>query len=116
MKFQRFTFGSLKIDDVTYEKDVVIDRGKVRRRKKKASRKYRDMFGHTPLSNEERIPWHCRQLVVGLGKYGSLPVMEEVKEEARRRNVDLIVLPTDDAIKLLRKEPAKTNAVLHLTC
>jgi hypothetical protein len=116
MKFQRFIFGSLKIDDVTYEKDVVIDRGKVRTRKKKASRKYRDLFGHTPLSNEERIPWDCRQLVVGSGKYGSLPVMDEVREEARRRDVDLVVLPTDEAIELLRREPAKTNAVLHLTC
>ncbi len=116
MKFKRFTFGSLKIDDVTYEKDVVIDRGKIGKRQKKASRKYRDIFGHTPLSNEEPIPWNCRQLVVGSGKYGSLPVMDEVKEEARRRDVHLIVLPTDEAIELLRKEPAKTNAILHLTC
>jgi hypothetical protein len=43
MKFKRFTFGSLRIDDVTYEKDLIIDRGKVRKRKKKASRKHRDL-------------------------------------------------------------------------
>ena len=116
MKFRKFTFGSLEIDDVTYEKDVIIDRGKVRKRKKKASRKYRDLFGHTPLSNEEPIPWNCKRLVIGSGCYGSLPVMDEVKEEARSRDVDLIVLPTDKAIDLLRDKRGKTNAILHVTC
>jgi len=31
--------------------------GTVRKRKKKASKKFRDAFGHTPLSVEEKIPW-----------------------------------------------------------
>jgi len=38
MRFEKFSFGSIRIDGVTYEKDVVIDRGKVRLRKKKPSR------------------------------------------------------------------------------
>jgi hypothetical protein len=28
MRLERFSFGSLRIDDVTYRQDVVIDRGK----------------------------------------------------------------------------------------
>jgi hypothetical protein len=50
----------------------------MRSRKKKASKKFRDAFGHTPLSAEERIPWKRRQLVVGTGAYGRLPVMKDV--------------------------------------
>jgi len=50
MDFGKFRFGSLEIDGVTYEGDVVINRGKVRRRKKKPSQKFRDKFGHTPIS------------------------------------------------------------------
>src|SRR5919198_2957302 len=56
MRFEDFSFGSVRIDGTAYEHDVVIDRGEVRRRKKKASKKFRDAFGHTPLSLEERIP------------------------------------------------------------
>ena len=67
MRFEDFTFGSIRIDGVTYEHDVVIDRGWVRKRKKKPSKKYRAEFGHTPLSLEEKIPWQCRRLVVGTG-------------------------------------------------
>ena len=116
MKFGKFTFGSIEIDGETYEHDVVIDRGMIRKRKKKASRKFRDEFGHTPVSMEEEIPWECRRLIVGSGKYGSLPVMEEVKREARRRGVELVIAPTDEAIKALGKDKSDTNAILHVTC
>jgi hypothetical protein len=56
MRFEKFSFGSIRIDGVTYEHDVVIDRGDVRKRKKKPSKKFRGEFGHTPVSVEERSP------------------------------------------------------------
>ncbi|MGA7870654.1 MAG: MTH938/NDUFAF3 family protein [Candidatus Binatus sp.] len=116
MNFGTFSFGSIEIDGKSYEHDVVVDRGRIRKRKKKASQKFREQFGHTPLSLEEEIPWKCRRLIVGSGKYGELPVMKEVKREAQRRDVDITILPTDAAIKELGKNPAKTNAILHVTC
>ncbi len=63
MRFEGFSFGSIRIDGVSYDHDVVIDRGEIRKRKKKASKKFRDAFGHTPLSLEEGIPWKCRRLI-----------------------------------------------------
>ena len=116
MRFDTFSFGSLRIDANTYEHDVVIDRGEIRDRKKKPSKKFRDDFGHTPLSAEEDIPWKCRQLVVGTGAYGALPVMKEVKREAERRNIELRILPTTQAIEALNQKTEKTNAILHVTC
>jgi hypothetical protein len=115
MRFESFSFGSIRIDGITYEHDVVIDRGEVRKRKKKPSRKFRDGFGHTPLSIEERIPWHCRRLVIGTGT-GALPVMNEVQREAERRKIELVVVPTARAIELLKQQSADTNAILHVTC
>ena len=38
MRFEHFVFGSIRIDGRTYEHDVVIDLGAVRKRKKKASK------------------------------------------------------------------------------
>ncbi len=35
---------------VRYTHDVVIDGGKVRKRKKGSSKQFREKFGHTPLS------------------------------------------------------------------
>jgi hypothetical protein len=116
MRFEEFSFGSLSIDGIAFDYDVVIDRGVVRKRKKKPSKKYRTDFGHTPLSVEEDIPWKCRRLVVGTGVNGALPVMNEVKREAERRKVALLILPTAKAIELLKDGPEETNAVLHVTC
>ncbi len=116
MRLERFTFGSIRIDGVAYEQDVVIDRGKVRERRKKPSKQFRDAFGHTPLSVEEKIPWKCRRLVVGTGAHGALPVMDEIRREAVHRNVELLILPTPKAIETLRMDPEDTNAILHVTC
>ena len=115
MRFEEFSFGSIQIDGVSYDHDVVIDRGEVRKRKKKASKKFREAFGHTPLSLEEGIPWKCRRLVVGTGT-GALRVMQEVQEEAKRRKIELLIVPTAEAIEILKQKADGTNAILHVTC
>ena len=115
MRFEAFSFGSIRIDGITYEHDVLIDRGEIRKRKKKPSQRFRDAFGHTPLSVDEEIPWNCRRLVIGTGT-GGLPVMEEVKREAKHRKIKLFILPTVEAIEELKQHPGDTNAILHVTC
>src|SRR5216117_693556 len=115
MHFDKFAFGSIQIDGSTYEHDVVIDCGEISKRKKKPSKRFREEFGHTPLSVEEEIPWKCQRLVIGTGAYGRLPVMEEVKREAERRKIALLIAPTSKAIQLIEKDPA-ANAILHVTC
>lgn len=116
MQITDYSFGSITIDGTSHQKDVVIDRGAVHERRKKPSKRYRKRYGHTPLSVEERIPWDCRRLVVGTGAYGALPLMDEVRQEALRRHVELLVFPTAKAIEILHADPDRTNAVLHLTC
>jgi hypothetical protein len=116
MRVDRFTCASIRIDGVTYEHDVVIAQGRVRKRKKKSLKPFRDAFGHTPVSMEENIPWDCRRLVVGTGADGALLVMDQVKREAARREVELLTVPTSEAIRTLQAEPKNTNAILHVTC
>ncbi len=116
MRFEGFSFGSIRIDGKVYDHDVILDCGEVRKRKKKASKKYREDFGHTPLSTEETIPWKCHRLVIGTGAYGNLPVMKEVLREAERRKIELLIFPTGKAIQVLQDDPEGTNAVLHVTC
>ena len=116
VRFSGYSFGSVRVDGVTYDHDLIIDRGKIRKRKKGASRKLRSAYGHTPLSAAEDIPWRCRRLVIGTGAAGALPVMKDVCEQARRRDVDLVIVPTAQAISVLAKTTKDTNAILHLTC
>jgi hypothetical protein len=110
-------FGLLELDGMRYEDDVVIDRGAVRKRRKKPSKPYRDRYGHTPLSADEEIPWSGRRLIVGTGADGALPIMPEVEEEARRRGVRLTAIPTAEACRLIEElDRRDVCAVLHVTC
>jgi hypothetical protein len=95
---------------------VLIDGGRIRKRKKKPSKPFRGSFEHTPVSGAEDVPWACRRLVIGTGVNGALPVMEQVKEEAQARHVELLVLPTAQTIEQLHEGTRNTNAILHVTC
>ena len=110
-------FGQIEIGGRRYKKDVVIEAGRVRKRKKKASKAYRDRYGHTPLSLDEGIPRGGNQLVVGTGAEGRLSIMPDVLKEARRRGVNLVAMPTKEACRFLGDRPDdQINAVLHVTC
>jgi len=61
------------------------------KRKEKPSKKFRKKFGHTPLSLEERILWKC-------------------ETEAKRRKVEMLMLPTPRAIRVLKEKAKTTNA------
>ena len=42
--------------------------------------------------------------------------MEQLKHAATQRNVELVILPTAEAIEVLKQDPDGTNAILHVTC
>ena len=53
----------------------------------------------------------------GTGMYGRLPVMPEVVQEAARRKIELVVVPTKEACRLLADcQEKNVHAVLHVTC
>ncbi len=117
MKAKLVSFGEIKIEGERYDHDVVIEAGKISKRTKKASKAYQHSYGHTPLSVEEPIPWGGKQLIVGTGMQGGLPIMPEVHEEAKRRGIKIVALPTEDACNLLRNLKRKEIfAILHTTC
>ncbi len=110
-------FGEIEIEGRRYAFDVVIEAGRVEKRRKKPSKRYRAKFGHTPLSANERIPWGGGRLIVGTGESGSLPIMPAVWAEAERRGVEIVAAPTEEALRLLRHVSAKhAYAIIHVTC
>ncbi|HEX6299447.1 MAG TPA: hypothetical protein VF148_03160 [Acidimicrobiia bacterium] len=111
------SFGTLVIDGRRYDHDVVIEDGKVMERDKSPSKPLKARYGHTPLSVEEAIPWSGPRLIVGTGYSGSLPVLPEIEHEAKRRNVELLMATTAEAVGLLSNSDEPTvNAILHVTC
>lgn len=44
-----YSFGSVRVNGVTYDHNMIIDSRKIRKRKKGAYREFRSKYGHTPL-------------------------------------------------------------------
>ncbi len=81
------------------------------------SKAYRDRYGLTPLSPDEKIPWSASRLIVGTGASGQLPIMPELYQEAQRRGVEVVALPTEEACRLLSGTGwREAAAVIHVTC
>ena len=117
MDARLISFGLIEIGGRRFDHDVVVEGGVVLRRKKEASKAYRDRYGHTPLSLDEAIPWSAHLLIIGTGASGQLPIMPELYEEARRRGLEIVAEPAEVACRLLQAaDRREVAAVLHVTC
>lgn len=123
MRVEDTGFGYVVIDGVRYEYDVVLCGEKVLRRPKELSRKYRGLYGHTPLSTEEmkellNLCPEARIVVIGTGQYGALPVPEEAIREAEKRGKRVIMLRTPEVSGKLSElsGEGRVLAVIHVTC
>jgi hypothetical protein len=117
MRIDAYEFGRITIDGVAYDHDVVVEGGRIRKRKKGPSKGRREEFGHTPLTAAEAIPWDAKRLWIGTGAHGRLPVAEDVRREAARRRVEVLAKATPELVKLINEAlPEDTNLILHVTC
>lgn len=117
MDFAYPGFGSIEVDGVRFDHDIVVEGGKVRARDKGPSRAQHSRYGHTPLTIDESIPWSHARLVIGTGASGRLPITPEVWAHAESNHVEIMAVPTAEAVRLLNgTDAAEVFAVLHVTC
>lgn len=122
-------FGYVIVDGEKIEHDIVIlPNGKIIKRRKDISAKYRNMYGHTPLSKDElkyylnSIGQNIKFIVIGTGQYGDLPLTPEAKnflEELKSRGTNVIIDKTPNIIGKLNElysKGAKTLSIIHVTC
>jgi hypothetical protein len=64
MHFEAFSFGSIRIDGITYEHDGYRPRASPQAQEEAIQNVPQRLRTH-PLSIEEEIPWKCRRLVIG---------------------------------------------------
>ncbi len=50
------------------------------------------------------------------GAQGALPAVDDVLQEAKCHNVELLRVPTEGAIAILNGGGRPANVILHLTC
>jgi hypothetical protein len=84
---------------------LAIHQGKIRKRKKEPSKKFRDDFGHR-RPRWRKNPLKCQTLMIATGT-GTTPVMDEVKRVGKRK-FNLLMYPTGEAIEELQQHYRKS--------
>ena len=112
-------YGWVTINGPRLNHDVIIARDKsVIKRSKKKSKKFKTVYGHTPLSDQELLlPGASRNpevVYIGTGHTGDLPVTTEAK--VILNEYETIIRPTPEILELIEEENRPYVAILHVSC
>ncbi|MDG6256283.1 MAG: hypothetical protein QCH35_01655 [Methanomicrobiaceae archaeon] len=111
-------FGWVEIRGERFDHDIILHADKrVTKRKKKKSRDYKGMYGHTPLSEHELELLDAEEpevVFVGTGQYGDLTLTPGAKQVLSRYSV--VLRPTPEILGEIEHEQRRFVAVIHVTC
>ncbi len=111
-------FGSITIDGTTYNHDVVIRvDGHVEKRKKKLSKRIHGT-SHTLSRDEAKFVRgkNCQRVVIGTGQHDSVRLSPEAEQYFAKRDCEVVVRPTSDAIREYNASGPGTIGLFHVTC
>jgi hypothetical protein len=111
-------FGWIEIDAVRYDHDVIVHRDRsIEKRSKKKSRKYRNFFHHTPLTERELEFLEKEKpdiVYIGTGQFGDLPITSEALHVLAKFHA--IIRPTPEIMNFFSSEYRSFAAILHVKC
>ncbi len=117
-KVNSFEFGSIVIDDKQYDYDVVVlPDGTVREREAAKAK-----FGEHAIKRseiEELVKTNPEIMIVGTGTDGLASMSKDTQGYARKAKLNLVVLPSSEAIQKLNQlldERKRVAALIHITC
>jgi hypothetical protein len=117
-KIDNTKFGSITIDGVTYNHDVIFRLGgTVEKRKKKLSKA---IYGTSHiLSLDEVIDIYeagVEKLILGTGQYGMVQLSEEAANYLEAQNCEVILQPSPEALHSWNQVSGAVIGLFHITC
>ena len=112
-------FGSITINNQVFANDVTINlAGEVQKRKKKLSKM---IYGtsHTISKDEAEYVYEkgAELIIIGSGQYGIAHLSTEAEKFFDDNSVDVVLLPTKEAIEEWNKARSKKAiGLFHVTC
>jgi hypothetical protein len=113
-------FGSITLEGVVYDHDVLVrPDSTVKRRKKKLSKA---VYGtsHTISLAEARYVYGqgegAERLIIGGGQYGRVELSAEAAEYLARKRCEVVLLPTPEVIASWNEATGRVIGLFHVTC
>ncbi len=112
MQLSGYRFGRVEVDGIPWREDLWICAGK--------TGSWRRKEGHWvhPEDLAEVLEFLPETVIIGTGAYGMLKVSREAQEFLAQEGIELIAVPTKDAVQRYHELALKKRvaALLHLTC
>lgn len=117
-KIDSTRFGSITIEGVTFEHDVVIRLdGEPEKRNKKLSKA---IYGtsHVISLDEARDLYeeNAERLIIGTGQNGMVSLSDEAAAYFKMKKCPVQLLPTPQAIHIWNQSKGKVVGLFHVTC
>lgn len=113
MHIDSYKFGHIVIDGVPYDSDVIIT-------SKGVHPHWWRQGGHDIALFDlvDRLDPTPRRLIIGTGAHGVCRVQKDVESFCRTEGIELIVIPTPEAVVEFNslEDQSGTVTALHLTC
>lgn len=111
-------FGSITVEGVTFEKDVVIRLdGDVKKRKKKLSKKVYGTSHKISLAEAKNVyEKGAEKLIIGSGQQGMVNLSKKAGEYFKKKECDVDLMPTPEAIMKWNEAEGKVIGLFHITC
>ena len=112
------SFGSITVEDVFYNHDIIITlEGKVKKRKKKLSKA---VYGTSHTISLDEADYVYQEdsdgIIIGSGHYGVVELSEEATGFFQQMNCIVRLLPTPEAIQEWNMAEGKWAGLFHITC
>ncbi len=117
-RIDRTAFGSITIEGDLFEHDVIIRlNGRPEKRKKKLSKA---IYGtsHIISLDEARYVYEdgAERLLIGAGQQGLVKLSSEAAEYLRKKECQVELLPTQEAIQAWNEAEGAVIGLFHVTC
>jgi hypothetical protein len=114
----RTEFGSITIEGVTYDHDVIIRMtGEIKKRKKKLSKA---VYGTSHMISIDEAKFihkaGAERIIIGSGQYGTVRLSDEAVEYFDKKGCRVDLLPTPAAIELWNGSKGPGTGMFHVTC
>jgi hypothetical protein len=112
------SFGSISVDGVPYDHDIIITlEGKVKKRKKKLSK---SVYGTSHTLSLPEIEYvyqeEAKAIIIGSGQYGVTRLSEEALSFLAERGCPVSIQSTPEAIMEWNSLDGKQIGLFHITC
>lgn len=111
-------FGSITIEGSRFEHDVIIRLdGQVKKRKKKLSKAVYGTSHVISLAEAEHVyEKGAKRLLLGSGQYGNVTLSDEAADYFERKQCQVDLLPTPQAIEAWNASSEDCIGLFHVTC